>query len=104
MFDPVLEKNLISKGRKFKVQFGDRDVDYDVNFILFLFTNIANPSFSPELSAKSTIIDFSVTQKGLEDQLLSRVIQQEQRSLEEQRQALIEEVNMNTISLQSLDK
>jgi dynein heavy chain len=32
------------------------------------------------------------------------VIQQEQKSLEDQRQALIEEVNMNTISLRALDK
>ena len=45
-----------------------------------------------------------MTHKGLEDQLLSRVIHQEHRVLEEQRQNLIEEVNMNTISLQALDK
>jgi len=38
-----------------------------------------------------------VTQKGLEDQLLSRVIQQEQAPLEEQRLKLTEEVNISNI-------
>ena len=69
-----------------------------------LSEELSNPKFSPELCAKTTIIDFSVTQKGLEEQLLSRVIQTEQKSLEDQRSKLIEEVNANTISLQALDK
>ena len=104
MLDPVLEKLITKKGRSYFLQLGDKRVGYDPNFRLYLVTKLSNSVFSPELSAKTTIIDFSVTQKGLEDQLLSRVIQQEQASLEEQRQKLIEEVNMNTISLQTLDK
>jgi len=104
VLDPVLEKNIIQRGRQFFIGIGEKSVSIDPSFRMYLITKLSNPVFSPELSAKTTIIDFSVTQKGLEDQLLSRVIQQEQRSLEEQRQKLIEEVNMNTISLQSLDK
>jgi dynein heavy chain len=113
IFDNCLERNLIPKGKpdargrykKFSIKFGDEVVDYDTkDFALYLFNNQSNPIFSPELSAKSTVIDFSVTQKGLEDQLLSRVIQMEQKSLEEQRQAKVEEVNENTIRLTNLDK
>jgi len=104
MLDPVLEKNVVSRGRSFYIVLGDKQVSMDPNFRVYFITKLSNPLFSPELSAKTTIIDFSVTQKGLEDQLLSRVIQTEQKSLEDQRQKLIEEVNANTISLQSLDK
>jgi len=103
-FDPVLEKNLITRGRTHYIMLGEKQVQFDPAFRLYLITKLSNPKFSPELCAKTTIIDFSVTQKGLEEQLLSRVIQQEQKSLEEQRQKLIEEVNANTISLQALDK
>jgi dynein heavy chain len=46
-------------------------------------SRLANPLWSPELAAKTTIIDFTVTQSGLEQQLLSRLIAKEQRQLEE---------------------
>lgn len=41
-------------------------------------------------------MDFTVTQKGLEEQLLGRVIGKEQKALEEQLSDVLEEVNSNT--------
>lgn len=43
-----------------------------------------------------TLVDFTVTQKGLEEQLLGRVIGKEQKALEEQLSEVLEEVNSNT--------
>jgi len=59
-------------------------------------SRLANPHFSPELAAKTTIIDFTVTQGGLEQQLLGRLISKEQKSLEEQLTQLQEDVQKNT--------
>ena len=67
-------------------------------------SRLANPHFSPELAAKATIIDFTVTQDGLEQQLLGRVISKEQKSLEEQLSQLLEDVTNNMKNLKTLDK
>jgi len=103
MLDPVLEKQFIKKGKKLFVSVSDKMMDYDPNFRMYFITRLPNPNFSPELQAKTTLIDFTVTQKGLEEQLLSKVIGKEQKALEEQLNQVLEEVNNNTKSLMQLD-
>ncbi|XP_023379661.1 dynein heavy chain 10, axonemal-like, partial [Pteropus vampyrus] len=47
VIDNVLEKNVrVSQGRPFII-LGDKEVDYDSNFRLYLNTKLANPSYSP---------------------------------------------------------
>lgn len=78
-------------------------MDYDDKFRLYMTSRLPNPHFSPELAAKTTIIDFTVTQGGLEQQLLGRLIGMEQKSLEDQLQQLNEDVTYNKKMLQSYE-
>merc|ERR1719473_698717 len=64
MLDPVLEKQFIIKGKKKFVNVSDKVMDYDDNFMMYFITRLPNPNFSPELQAKTTVVDFTVTQKG----------------------------------------
>jgi len=104
MVDPVLEKQIVVKGKNRYVKVADQMMDFNLNFRMYMTSRLANPHFSPELSAKTTIIDFTVTQNGLEQQLLGRVLSKEQRSLEESLTSLLKEVTNNTKALQILDK
>jgi dynein heavy chain, axonemal len=101
---PVLEKQVIQKGKSKYVNIASKLCEFNEAFKLYLTTRLPNPHFSPEDQAKTTMVDFTVTQKGLEEQLLGRVIQKEQKSLEEQLKNVLADVTNNTKALLKLDE
>jgi len=50
------------QGREFVV-LGDKEVDYDPNFRLYLNSKLANPKYSPNVFGKSMVINYTVTLK-----------------------------------------
>jgi dynein heavy chain len=45
------------------VKLGDKDVEYNKNFKLFLHTKLSNPHYPPEIQAETTLINFTVTEQ-----------------------------------------
>eukprot|EP00761_Pharyngomonas_kirbyi_P000786 gb/GECH01000787.1/.p1 GENE.gb/GECH01000787.1/~~gb/GECH01000787.1/.p1 ORF type:complete len:1788 (+),score=484.11 gb/GECH01000787.1/:1-5364(+) len=95
ILEPILEKqiNVINKRKKIRV--GTDDVEYNSNFMLYMTTKLSNPQYSPEVTAKTSLINFTVTMRGLEEQLLGRVINKEKADLELSKKELLSEINNN---------
>ncbi|XP_019887304.2 dynein beta chain, ciliary [Ooceraea biroi] len=101
VLDPLLGRNLIKKGRAIKI--GDKEVEYNSMFRLLLHTKMANPHYKPEMQAQTTLINFTVTRDGLEDQLLAEVVKAERPDLEELKAELTRQQNDFKITLNSLE-
>ena len=101
--DPVLSKAVFRKGRSLYLKMGDNDVEYDENFRLYLQTKLSNPHYKPETFAQCTMINFIVTQRGLEDQLLATIVQEEEPDLERTRNDLVQAFNNYKIQLKQLE-
>ena len=101
--EPILLKQTFKQGGRLLIRLGDTDVDYDKNFRFYMTSKLSNPHYLPEICIKVTIINFTVTISGLEDQLLGDVVRLERPDLEQQRNNLIMQINEDKSQLKSIE-
>ena len=107
--DAVLDSVLLRQvsqgpGGQMCVQIGDSsDVPWDPNFRLFCTTRLANPHFLPEMCIKVSLLNFSITHRGLEDQLLVDVVKNERPELESRRDQLVLSIATDQSELSKLE-
>lgn len=87
--EPVLQKNIFKQGGQKMIRLGDATIPYNDDFKFIITTKLANPHYLPEICIKVTVINFTVTPEGLEDQLLVDVVKYEQPELEQQKDQLV---------------
>lgn len=59
VIDNVLEKNVKGAEGRQVLMLGDKEVDYDPNFKLYLNTKLANPKYSPSVFGKAIVINYT---------------------------------------------
>ena len=101
--EPVLLKQTFKKGGQVLLHLGDSDVPYSDNFELFITTKLANPHYMPEVCIKVTVINFTVTSRGLEDQLLVDVVRFERPDLERKKDELIVTIAADKKELKAIE-
>lgn len=89
ILDPLLSRQFVKKGKSLFVRLGAEDAELSSDFQLFLQTKLINPHYKPETAAQCTIINFIVTEGGLEDQLLALVVKYEKPDLEQSKEDLV---------------
>lgn len=87
--NPIMEKNIKKDKGIWKIKLSAGWEDFSTDFKFQLTTKLGNPHYLPEVCIKVTLINFTVTPAGLEDQLLVEVVKYEQPELEEQRDQLV---------------
>ncbi|CCW70441.1 unnamed protein product [Phytomonas sp. Hart1] len=104
--DPVLDnlllKRLTKEGTMVVLHLGE-PVEWNSSFRFYMTTKLPRPHYLPEVSTKVTLINFMITEKGLEDQLLQRVMMSERRDVEEKKNALTLEAAANKAGLKSTE-
>ncbi|XP_040604880.1 dynein heavy chain 2, axonemal isoform X1 [Mesocricetus auratus] len=101
--NPVLNKSVARIGGRQLMRIGDKEVEYNPNFRFYLTTKLSNPHYSPETSAKTTIVNFAVKEQGLEAQLLGIVVRKERPELEEQKDSLVINIAAGKRKLKELE-
>lgn len=100
---PIMRKELQSQGPRYVVQIGDKTVDFNNEFKLYITTRNTNPLMMPDSVAITTIVNFTTTRAGLTGQLLAATIQHEKPELESKKTELLKTEEDFKIQLSKLE-
>ena len=89
ILEPLIAKSTYKQGKSTMLKLGDDAVEYHEDFLLYITTKLPSPHYTPEISTKVVLINFTITPAGLTDQLLGITVETELPELEKQRQQLV---------------
>ena len=101
--NPIIARNFFKRGKNKVLKLGGKDLVLSDKFRLFMHTKLANPHYPPEIQAEATLINFTVTEEGLGDQLLTLVVSKERPDLARKKTELIQTMNEYKIKLKELE-
>ena len=105
VIDPVLEKNIMvnEDHRRENDQARGQGGGLGRQLPDVPLHQAAQPALRPRVFGKTMIINYSVTQQGLQEQLLNVTVKHERPDLEEQRERLVKEMSASKSLLKQLE-
>lgn len=105
LVEPLLGKQIDKKGNMWTLKLGDTPIEYSKDFRFYVTTKLPRPHYSPEVCVKVTMLNFSVTEKGLTDQMLNIVVKHEDpKNMDKFQQAIITSAANNRKKTELEDK
>ncbi|CAB3367864.1 Hypothetical predicted protein [Cloeon dipterum] len=101
---PLLKEQYIFQGARCMIKIGDKLVDYNKDFKLFLVSRNTSPEICPTAAAALTMVNFSTTQAGLSGQLLGCALKHDKPELEVRRGELLREEEKMRTELEKLQE
>lgn len=103
-FDHLLDGEYTYSGGITYVQVGPDNVAKDINFKLYLISNLNSPHYTPTTLSKVNYLDFTVTPGGLKEQMLSIVCKKEKPKDEEDKFQIMRENTENRQQQKDLEQ
>lgn len=79
---PIFRKEFFYEGRDKLVSFNGTKVMVHNDFNMYVTTKIAKPHYLPEICVAFTLVNFTVTEDGLEDQMLNFLVEKDAADLD----------------------
>jgi dynein heavy chain len=87
--EPILLQQKFKQGGQEMMKVGDNVIPYNDTFRFFMTTKLSNPHYAPEVQVKVSLLNFTITLGGLEEQLLGVVVTEELPELAHQKANLV---------------
>ena len=100
---PIIGRNQKKKGNNKVYQLGNDEFVINNKFKFIMHTKLSNPHYPPEIQAETALINFTVTEDGLEDQLLALIVKLERPLLAKRKEEVILQQNDCMIKLNDLE-
>lgn len=103
LLEPILLKQTFKQGGALCIKLGDSIIEYNDGFRFYITTKMRNPHYLPEIAVKVTLLNFVITNDGLQDQLLSITVARERPDLETEKNQLIVQGAENKRQLKEIE-
>ena len=87
--EPILLQQKFKQSGAEMIKLGDSVIPYNDSFRFLMTTKLPNPHYPPEVAVKVSLLNFTITPKGLEDQMLGVFVMTELPELQDRKNQLM---------------
>ncbi|MCQ2815733.1 MAG: AAA family ATPase, partial [archaeon] len=100
---PIYKKEFVTGGAITTVAMNGKEFEVHPNFNFFIITQLPKPHYLPDICVALTIVNFTVTEEGLQDQMLNFLVEKDDPTLNALRTGCIDKRNKNELEKRKIE-